>query len=368
MTRHSYTNDDGQHVLPDGGMAAASGGAQVSVAESLAGAGAGFQRLAAQSRLASARAGTQEHRMAANAVAELRANSTLRKDEWVSLDERLVQTARDELKIVDDLRSDGLVVNEDLSTLIREYESDNDFGDAQVDMDAETGGGEDISTFALDGVPLPIVHKSFSIPHRQLLASRERGQDLSAVGQSKATRAVAEALEDMVLNGWAGQVDSYSVSGLTDHPDRNTTSANATWDGASVTQMLGDIYTMVEGLEDANYTPGGSGYRCYINRQQWQEIRRTDTGTDQERSVLDRVMEEFDYVDFAMTNYLDDGEAVMFKPVPDVVELAVAADMQNVEWSSGDGWTTHMKVMASMTPIVKSDKSGASGVFHLTGA
>ena len=50
----------------------------------------------------------------------------------------------------------------------------------------------------------------------------------------------------------------------------------------------------------------------------------------------------------------------------DVIELAIASDMQNVEWSSGDEMTINMKVMASITPVVKSDQSGQSGVAHLS--
>lgn len=345
------------------------GGADVVGANQLE-AGPGFGQFVAQARLANAQRLGRDS-MAANAaeqVAQFRANSTLRKDEWVTFDENLVDIARDELKIVNDLRSEGLTVSEDLSTLIREWETHDDFGSATVDMAAEASGDEDDTTFTLNGTPLPIVSKPFHIKHRRMLASRTRGQSLPTINQSKAARAVMEKLEDMVLNGWGGQVDTYSVDGLTSHTDRNTTTANSTWDGASATDMLNDIYGLVEALEDANYPPGGSGYRCYINRQQWQEIRRKDTGTDQERGVLARVEDEFDYVDFAMTNYLDDGEAIMFKPVEDVIELAVASDITNVEWSPPHGFGVNMKVMASITPIVKSDDSGASGIVHMTGA
>ena len=57
----------------------------------------------------------------------------------------------------------------------------------------------------------------------------------------------------------------------------------------------------------------------------------------------------------------------MFKPTEDVLQLAVASDIQNVEWENYGGWEITMKVMSSMTPIVKSDDSGQSGVVNATG-
>ncbi|QPL12234.1 major capsid protein [Halorubrum phage Hardycor1] len=340
-------------------------------AANLAG-GGGFGQFTAQARLAHAKDNGNEG-MVANAAeqaATFRANAQLQKDEWKTLDERLVEIAQKELVVVNDMRAAGLTINEDLSTLIHEWQGTNEFSDADVDMAAETSSSEDASTFSLNGTPLPIVHKSFHIPYRHLLASRERGQGLDTQNQAKAARKVMEGLDSLAFNGWGSNVEGYQVYGLRNHPDRNTVTGNDWSDGTntSYTDIRGDVVSIIESLENAEYAPRGTEAITYFGRGAWQELRRRDTGTDQERSLLERLTEEFaDSLDMRLAPTLPSDEVVSFLPVEDVVELAVASDVQNVEWESDDGFMSHMKVMASMTPVVKSDDAGQSGVVHLTG-
>lgn len=350
----------------------ANANASTSPAGNLAG-GTGFGQFAAQARLANAKLEGRE-RMAANAakkVAQFRAQAQLEKDEWKTLDENLTEVAQEELVVVDRLRQEGLTTDEDLSTLIHEWQETNDFGDAEVDMGGETGGDEDASTFSVNGVPLPIVHKSFRIPFRTLLASRGRGGSLDTQNQSKASRAVSVGLDDLAINGWNGQIDGYQVYGLTNHPDRNTV-AGSDWNdytNNSADTVRGDLLDAIEANEDNNYGPGSSGYLGLFGKGAYQALRRWDTGTDQERGLLERLREEFDseISDFVKAPSMADDEAVLLKPSDDVLELAVASDLQNVEWQSNDGMTTHMKVMGSITPVIKSDEAGQSGICHLTG-
>jgi uncharacterized linocin/CFP29 family protein len=330
--------------------------------------GGGFTQLATQSELAALvanGASDEQVKRAAQAVKEVRANSQLREDEWRSLDDRLIDIAQKRLVVVDYLRDEGLTINEDLATIIHEHEDTNEFGDAEVDMAAQTGGAEDVNQFGIQGTPLPIVHKSFQINRRFLLASRRRGQDLRASGQAKAARAVAEGVDSLVWDGWNGAVRGYSADGLTTHPDRNTVGIADPLDtNTSVQDLRNDILAGVEAIEDDEY--GDIELAGFFGRGYWQRLRAEDTGTSEERGLLERLQEEFaDTIDMNMAPTLPDDVAVLFEPSPDVVELAIAADLQNVEWDSGDGMTTKMKVMASITPVVKSDQSGQSGVAHL---
>lgn len=358
-------HNDGKRLIADGGMVANAGPAQVQTGEELVG-GAGFEQLQAQAELARAKARDSE-RMAAQAaerVNEIRANSQLRKDEWKSLDERLVEVAQRELVIVNDLRAAGLTINEDLGTLLHEFEKTDEFGDPDINMNAETAGDEDGTAFSLHGVPLPIVSKQFSLKRRRLLASRTRGQDLSTANQAKAARSVMEGFDSLVFDGWGGQFDGASVPGLLNHPDRNTL-GGANWSSSpSVEDIRGDVLGAVEAIENDNYA---GDLRAYFGRSAYQTMRATDTGTDNERSVLERLTDEFgDTIDMNMAPTMPEWEAIFFRPVEDVIELAIAADIQNVEWDDGAGMKTHMKVMGSITPVIRSDESGQMGVAHLT--
>ena len=50
---------------------------------------------------------------------------------------------------------------------------------------------------------------------------------------------------------------------------------------------------------------------------------------------------------------------------PDVVRLVKGMPIQNVEWSSEGGMTTHYKVMTIQVPQIRSDYNGNCGVFHI---
>jgi hypothetical protein len=353
--------------------------------------GTSFEQFTAQAVLASeydpsADEQSDVYHAAAQRVAELRgyasqpsrqsfgAQAQLQKDEWVALDENLVTVAQDNLVIVDDLRASNLVINSDLSTLIHEYQSTNEFGDAEVDMSPASGEGEDASAFSLNGVPLPIVQKGFTLDVRtQLMPSRNLGQSLDTQNQTKAARSVMEGLEDLVFNGWSSTVDGYQVYGLRGsnaEPNVNSFSGSD-WDdfsGNDAGTVRGDVLTAVETLEDDNYGPGNTGYWAYFGRDAYQALRRWDTGTDQERGLLERLNEEITEITrWRRADALPNDEAVVFKPTEDVIQLAVASDVQNVEWENLGGWEMHMKVMGSMTPVIKSDEQGQSGVVNVTG-
>jgi hypothetical protein len=51
----------------------------------------------------------------------------------------------------------------------------------------------------------------------------------------------------------------------------------------------------------------------------------------------------------------------------DVIDLAIAQDMVNIEWETKGGWVMWHKVFAVMVPRVKSDYDGRSGIVNITG-
>lgn len=357
--------DRGHGIMTDGGVATQDGDpATIGGPESLD-ANTGFDAMIAQ---AAAKREADFSAQAAKRAATIRANGQLRKDEWKQLDENLVEKRLKDLKLVEMLRDAGLETDADLSVLIHEYETTDRFGDAEIDMGAETGSSEGGNAFGMNGIPLPIAHKGFHLNRRHLLASRRRGRALDTQGQTNAVRAVNAALENMLLNGWNGQMDGYQAYGLRTHPSRMTQDgADWTAGGTSPDTIRGNVLDAVEGLENAEFSEGNDGYMFPMGRGAYQALRRKDTGNNNERSVLARLEQEFDYIDFVKVPSMPDNEAIMFKPASDVIELVTASDLQTVEWSSGDGFTQHIKVMASMTPLIKADYEDTTGIYHLTG-
>lgn len=365
------------------------GPAEVSSADSMSG-GTGFNKLVAHSvyrlakyqgndRLAKqakkelAKHRQQQRQQAAN-VGGFQTNAQLRKDEWKQMDTTLTAVARDNTMGIQTLRNSGLEVPMDLGNLRFEWEDVTDFGDAEVDMAATSGDDEDTLRYENNGVPLPLVHKSFRINMRRLRASRNRGQPLDTAGIDAATASVSRKLEDILYGGNSITVDGDSISGLTDFADRQTVSGNATWDGASADNMVDDVMRTVEALEDAKALPGQSGYAMFVARQNYQEIRAKNSGTDNKEGVLELIRRRFESeedlpteVRFIPVDRLSEGNAVLVKPSERYVQLPMPADIQIVEWESHGGMVRHFKVMGSVIPALRSDLSGNSGVAHLSG-
>jgi hypothetical protein len=376
-----YPTIGGRRVAADGGTAAAAqnggiapGGAAVDAVEEMTG-GDGFEAAVAHSQWRRAVA-TNNEKLAKRAMAvhqNYRANAgQLRRDEYEQIDQTVKTVARQQLVALGDLLSRGLTIDLDLGTLRWTWEDVDDTGDADVDMAGTTGANEDVPDFDETGIPLPLVHKSFYFNRRKLMASRKKGEPIDTTMAAQSTRSVREKLEDIVFNGVPGLLqDGDQVYGYTTHPDRAQPTANATWDGATADNIIDDVMSTVEGIEDQNL--GGSEIAFYVCRQSFQEARAKNAGTDDKRGVLqllrDRLESEADFpgVTFRRADFLDDGEAVAVEMNPMTVELAVASDFQTVEWETNGGWTVHNKVLASMMPALKSDRNGNIGISHLTG-
>jgi len=363
-----------------------SGPAEVQAAEELEdGNPQAFQKMVAHSqfRIAQQRAGgdlanadKQTKRMAENAarvLKQFKGNAQLRDDEWKRIDDTLTAVARDNTLGLSTLRGAGLDVPLDLGVLRFEWEDVDDFGEAEVDMSGTTGDDEDALSFTNNGIPLPIVHKSFKVNMRKLRASRRRGQPIDTAGVDAATAAVSRKLEDILYGGNSITVQGDSVQGFTDFTDRQTVAGNATWDGASADNIIDDVMRTIEALEDAKALPGRTGYQMMVARQNYQEARAKNSGTDDKKGVLEHLRERMQTEDdvpevsFQPVDRLSEGNAVLAKPTERYVQLPMPADIQTVQWESNGGWTRHFKVVGSVMPALRSDQSGNSGVAHLSG-
>lgn len=302
---------------------------------------------------------------------EIAANATtLEEDEWETLSDRMVTVYQQTTVGIEDLQSAGLTRNLSLATKVDLWQERNEMSEADVSMDGETRSQEDRTTYQTSGVPIPIVHKDFRISDRDLQSSRRMGNDLRTDGVAQATTTVTEMLERILFEGWNPTVrdsdgDTWTLYGYTTHPDRNTVSGS---DWGTAGNIRDAFVSSLDALDNDERT--GGGFWSYIAPPQWRQFRSAiDPDGDGNMTVRERVLNEFDSEIGAVRRapFLDDGEMVMVDPSPDVVELAVAEDVQTIEWQSGSGMTNQYKVMAAMAPEIKSDNTGQSGVVHVTG-
>jgi len=295
-------------------------------------------------------------------------NATLRKDEWLRVDDVVREAARERLVIVEDMRAAGLTFNVGgLGVLISEWEKSSEITDAEITMDGETQADQDRQEFDIDGVPIPIIQKPFRIGERVLLASRTRGASLDVTTGVEAARAVARTAESMVFYGTnLGAVPSaanrYQIYGLTTFPGRATASIGD-WGDSSYTpaEILDDILNMVRVLETQHrhygpfnlYIPGAYAWRF-----------RQDFKAFGDRTLMQRVMAEDSIRALRVSDVLQSGEVVMVQMTSDVLDLAMASDLTTIQWASPSGWTNFFQTFMAMAPRFKDDFDSRTGILH----
>jgi len=315
----------------------------------------------------------QRKQFAANAMASNA--STLERDEYETLSDRIIQTFKRNLVGLDDLQSQGLTRNISLATQVDLWQTVSEVTEADITMDGEDQANNDRIEYTTDGVPVPIVHKDFRIPQRELETSRRMGNDLRTDTAAEVSRAVAEMANQILFQGWNPAVDtargdSWQLYGYTDSAVSTNVSGS---DWGTETNIRDAFVGAIDALtDDNNQEPAGDGFLSYISQTQYRQYRSAvDPDGDGNLTVRERVENEFDMelgpIRSVPDYVLPDGEMVMVNPTPDVVELALAEDMQTIEWSSGSGMTNFYKVMWAGAPEIKTDSSGNVGVAHVTG-
>lgn len=295
-------------------------------------------------------------------------NATLRKDEWINLDQQLLESARERLVIVSDMMAAGLTYNAGgLGTMISEWESSSEITDAEIAMDGESKSNKDRQDFTLNGVPIPVIRKEWTIGQRALMASRQRGASLDITTGAEASRAVARASERMVFNGSSigavkSSTNSYTIPGLTTFSGRATTTISD-WSlgGTTPETILSEIFAMVSKLETENrrygpftlYIPG-----AYLSRF------REDFKANSDKTLMERVLDESSIKAVRASDVLAVGNVLLVQMTSDVLDLAIASDLTSVQWQSGSGWTNNFQTYAAWAPRLKSDYDGRSGICH----
>lgn len=301
-----------------------------------------------------------EHNFNVNA---LRTNDTLQKEEWLKFDEKVVEVATKRLVIVGDLMSRGLTyeVENAMGITEIEWEVESDMTDAEISMDGNTMSQNDRVTYASKYLPLPIIHKDFSINARALASSRNRGTPLDTTQVAKATRIVSEKIESLVFNGSSIKSSSKSIPGLLTFANRNTGSVTGTgFDAETGANILADVLAIIETLEGDNmYGP----YVLYVPYAAYNNMLN-DFKADSDKTILSRLLEIPQLEAIKPSKDLTGDNVIMLQMTEDVIDIVDGIQPTVVSWESNGGMRLHFKVMAIIVPRLKSDDEGQCGIAH----
>lgn len=290
-------------------------------------------------------------------------NSTLGHDEWKQYDDVLLEVSRVTLNAVNDLINNNLAVSiGNLGTTLSLYERYSDMIDADISMELETLGNDDTMTIDQVGVPIPIIHRDWTIGARRYLASKNGHTKLPTESAYISGKIVAEKIEDMLFNG-APKLDvgGSKLYGYTTFPDRKTlTLAGSGWSIETNRDILGDVEKMIQlGLDNNKRGP----FTMYVANNVWVKLQGDYSKNKDKRTFVERIKSYEEISAVKPSPFLANSNVVLAQLTRDVVDLAVAQDMVNIEWEPR-GASPTFKVFAALAPRLKSDKNGKCGIIH----
>lgn len=292
--------------------------------------------------------------------------ATLRKDDWIQLDQAILRVQKNRLRVFNDLRRRGLsyTIGAGMGKTTLEHQTQSDIGPAQVSMDGNRRGESDRPLFELEGIPLPLIHKDFEFPLREILASRQNGhQSLDSSNAELAARRIAETVEALTIGNYGSfQYAGRSLYGYTTFPDRIaytlTPPDSAGWTPAvTVHEVLG----MRQASMDAFYY----GPWMLYHSTDWDEYMDDDysaakgDNTLRERLMKIRGIEAVESVD-----NLSGWQMILVQMTSDVAQAVVGMEMMTLQWESNGGMMLHFKIMCMLLPRLRSDYNGNTGIVH----
>lgn len=301
-----------------------------------------------------------------NGVAVPVTNATLRKDEWIQLDQAIVREARSRLVGVNYIMGKGLVYNlNGMAKTVLEHETMNDMTAAVMSMDGLSAQDRDATNFELAGLPLPITHKDFQLSSRVLNTSRNGGSALDVTRGEQAARQVAEKIETTFFAGGSSfKTGGYTLYGMLDHPSRNTGSLTAHWNDSAATgeTILADVLRMKQALlDDGFYGP----YALFVPSN-------FETGIDEDfkansdKSIRQRLLEVSGIQDIIVADKLTDDYVCLVQLTQDVVRIVNGLAINTLQWDSSGGLQLNFKVMAIQVPQFRATQAGAMGLAVFT--
>jgi uncharacterized linocin/CFP29 family protein len=292
----------------------------------------------------------------------LRSNATLRYDEWRAWDQIVLEVARIRLVAVGDMYGRGLVTNlpNALGHTVFSWQRMSDFTPAEMTMSGLPAAEKDRMEFDYANLPIPIIHKDFSLNIRELAASRNKGMPLDTLQISYATRVVTEKIESLLFNGSTALGTNNTIYGLLTTPNRLTGSVTASWASATGAQIVTDCLTILAALRaQLQYGPFG----VYVSDAAFTHMG-DDFKANGDRTILERVLAIPGIAYIKPSTFVATGAVVFVQLSKETVDIINGFQPMVVEWESHGGMVTNYKVMAIQVPRMRTDFNGNKGIAH----
>lgn len=300
----------------------------------------------------------------------LRVMSYLMEDEWKMIDREVIAAAEYPLRVINDIRSAGLVVPVDPNVLVSTWYTQGDMTGPTTNMLGRSMAERDIPEIEPDGAPIPMTYKDLSFSTRGIGASRRIGPGIDLTMINLTTRKIAERLESLAINGDTSiKFNGMTLYGLLTHP--NADSDTATNFGGGDFATAGNFEKTVAGVIQAMNDDEFRGpFTLYLSETQYNQVSHTYHADGTGNTPLQRV-ESWPSIRAVLplpTAVLAAGSMVAIQMTRDVLEWAEGQAITVREWQSGNGMEVFFRLMAIAGPRVKSRQNGTCGIKIVTGA
>lgn len=298
-------------------------------------------------------------------------NAVLRTLDWIQLDEAVIKAAKPRLRAAKDLREAGLVymLPNGIAKTVMQFQTQSDISPATISMDGLRQSESDRPVFATVNFPIPLIHKDFQYPLRQILASRTGYSPLDTTTAELAGRRVAEQVEQLTLGcpattdlpGVASYAwDSGVIQGYLNFANRITYSITLPTAGGWTPQnTVDDILQMKKASQAAKHF---GPWMLYFGLA-WDPYMDDDyKPTYNETTIRQRIREIDGVIDARTVDYMPGFNLVMVQHTTDVVRMVIGMDITTVQWESHGGMQLNFKVICCMVPQLRTDFNGNTGI------
>jgi len=293
----------------------------------------------------------------------LRPNTLLQKDAWREMDTAVVGAGRQRLVGVADLLGRNLTytIPNGLGVLSLEHEKVSDISPAGMSLHGISNQDADQVKFELERLPLPMIHKEFSLPARMLASSRRKGLPLDTTNGERAGRSVAVLNEDLLMNGSSSyKYDGGTIYGYTDHPDRNVYNISVSWATAGGNAIIQDVLAMKQmSIDDNQYGP----WILYVPTN-YDTVLDDDKKAESDKTIRQRILDIDGIVGVRTADRLTDSNVVLVQMQPETARIVNAQDTITVMWEGMGGMVKNFLVFNILIPQVRSDIDDKCGIVH----
>lgn len=297
----------------------------------------------------------------------LNADSLLRKDEWIKMDEKVEEIKKNPTPLVDWFLRNNLSTQLDdpIASTELTYEVVSEMTDAVVNMDGAVKGNDETVVYETRTMPTPITSKNFTIDGRKLAASRKKGEALDTYQVRDSARVVREKIEEMFLKG-DFSAGSGKVQGITNFTYAATsTLATGLWDNTAKTgkQILQDVMSMLDSMKTLKYY---DNFTLFIPLDYELKLDEDFSDAKGSNTIRERLLKLSALTEIVTVHTMTADTCVLVQKSKSVCEAVKGFPLQVFQEMSNQGFRFNFRVMEMLLPRFRADYNGNTGILVAT--